>query len=136
LGFAYDVFKNGKTVIRGNWGIFFDRIVGATSGSVDGNTPGFAQATQTFPNGAGGTIRTVSNLATGDFAAKPAAPLTSLPLNQNTSIIVFDQNLRTGYLQQINFGVSQQVAKSTVLEMGFVRTAGTKLFTWQDINQP
>ncbi|MCX6613332.1 MAG: TonB-dependent receptor [Acidobacteria bacterium] len=136
FGFAYDVFKNGKTVVRGNWGIFFDRIIGATSSAVDGNTPGFAQATQTFPNGAGGTIRTVSNLAASDLPIKPGAPVTSLPLNRNTTITVFNPNLRTGYLQQINFGISHQIAKNTVLDTGFVRTAGTKLFTWQDINQP
>lgn len=136
FGFAWDVFKTGKTVIRGNWGMFYDRVIGATSSSVDGNTPGFAQSTQTFPNGAGGTVRSVSNLATADFPAKPGAPVTSLPLNRNATITVFNPDLRTGYLQQINFGISHQIAKNTVLETSFVRTSGTKLFTWQDINQP
>ncbi len=136
FGFAWDIFKNGKTVIRGNWGMFYDRIVGATSSLVDGNTPGFAQATQTFPNGGGDTVRTVNTLATADFPLKPGAPVTNLPLNRNTSIVVFNPNQRTGYLQQINFGFSHQLTSKTVLDTGFVRTAGTKLFAWQDINQP
>lgn len=136
FGFAYNPFKNNKTVIRGNWGVFYDRIIGATSSLVDGNTPGFAQGLQTFPNGSGGTVRTVSNLAAADQPARPGAPVTTLPVNRNQSIVVFDPNLRTGYLQQINFGIQHQIANSTVLDAGFVRTAGTKLFSWQDINQP
>lgn len=136
FGFAWSPFKNSKTIVRGNWGLFYDRIVGATSSLVDGNTPGFAQATQSFPNGAGGTVRTVSNLAAADLPVKPGTPVTNLPLNRNTSVVVFNPNLRTGYLQQINFGVQQQIGKGSVLDVGFVRTAGTKLFNWQDINQP
>jgi hypothetical protein len=136
FGFAWDPFSNGKTVIRGNWGLFYDRIVGATSSLVDGNTPGFAQAAQSFPNGGGGTVRTVSNLAAGDFPVKPTTPVTQLPVNRNASIVVFNPDLRTGYLQQINFGVQHQIGKGTVVDAGFVRTAGTKLFAWQDINQP
>ena len=136
FGFAYDPFKSGKTVIRGNWGVFYDRVIGATSSLVDSNTPGFAQGVQTFPNGAGGTVRTVSNLAGADLPATTGSPLTTLPVTRNQSIVVFDPNLRTGYLQQINFGIQQQINNSTVFETSFVRTAGTKLFTWQDINQP
>jgi hypothetical protein len=136
FGFAFDPFKNGKTVIRGNWGMFYDRIIGATSSLVDGNTPGFAQALQTFPNGAGGAVRTVSRLAASDLPVKPGSVVTQLPITRNQSIVVFNPNLRTGYVQQINFGMAQQIASRTVVELGFVRTLGTKLFAWQDINQP
>jgi len=137
-GFAWNVGGSGKTVIRGNWGMFYDRMIGATSSLVDGNTPGFAQGLQTFPNnGATGTgVRTVNTLTATDLPAKPGAPITNQPVTRVPSVVVFNPNLRTGYLQQMNLGVQRQLARNTVLDVSFVRTMGTKLFGFLDLNQP
>ena len=44
--------------IRGNYGIFFDRSVGATTNLADGNTPGFADTSgNTNPNANGADFR-------------------------------------------------------------------------------
>ncbi|MBI2689989.1 MAG: TonB-dependent receptor [Acidobacteria bacterium] len=136
FGFAWNVGGDGKTVVRGNWGVFYDRIIGATSSSVDGNTPGFAQSTQTFPNSGATTVRTVNTLAAADFPAKPAAPVTNQPVTRVPTVTVFNPNLRTGYLQQINLGVQRQLTSNTVLDVSFVRSLGTKLFGFLDLNQP
>ncbi len=135
-GFAYNWKGDGKTVIRGNWGIFYDRIIGATSSSVDGNTPGFAQGTQTFPNSGSATVRTVAILGASDLPVKPGAPVTNQPVTRVPTVTVFDPNLRTGYLQQMNLGVQRQITRNTVLDVSFVRTMGTKLFGFLDLNQP
>ena len=136
VGFAWDIAGSGKTVIRANWGMFYDRMIGATTSLVDGNTPGFAQNTQTFPNSNQPVVRTVNTLAIADFPEKPGAPITNQPVTRVPSVVVFNPNLRTGYLQQINFGVQRQVTRNTVLDVSFVRTMGTKLFGFLDLNQP
>lgn len=135
VGFAWDIGGNGKTVIRGNWGVFYDRMIGATSNTVDGNTPGFAQGVTTFPNNAT-PGKTVATLTAADLPGKPGAPITNQLVTRVPSVVVFNPNLRTGYMQQMNFGVQRQLARNTVLDVTYVRTMGTKLFGFLDLNQP
>ncbi|MBL8213765.1 MAG: carboxypeptidase regulatory-like domain-containing protein [Bryobacterales bacterium] len=136
FGFAWDPTGSGKTAIRGSYGIFYDRIIGATTSSVDGNTPGFAQATTSFPNQTAGADNRISTLTPAMYPQQPAAPVLIPPANRNISVIVFGDNLRSGYMQQFSFNIQREVLRNTVLDVGFVRTRGTKLFTWLDMNQP
>ncbi len=136
FGFAWDPFRSGKTSIRGSYGVFFDRTIGSASNLSDGNTPGFAQTVNTFPNSVPGANRSVAVLSAADYPAKPASPVLNPGLDRQTSVVVFNPNLRTGYVQHFSFGVQQEIARNTVLDINYVRTLGTKLFMWRDLNQP
>jgi hypothetical protein len=136
FGFAWDPFRDGKTSIRGGYGIFFDRMIGSASNLSDGNTPGFAQGAQTFPNAAPGANRSFSVLTANEYPQKPAAPVTNPALDRQTSVVAFADNLRTGYVQHFSFGVQREIARNTVLDVNYVRTLGVKLFMWRDLNQP
>jgi len=128
---------DNKTVIRGSYGIFFDRIVGATTSLVDSNTPGFTQQSPIFPNGGNfpSTDNRVSDGLTPFLPAQPGAPVLNLPATRSTSIVVFDPNLSTGYVQHISLGVQREIARNTILELGYVGTRGIKLFMDRDLNQ-
>jgi hypothetical protein len=134
FGFAYDVTGEGKTAIRGNYGIFFDRTLGASVSSTDGNTPGFAQSVQTFPNANGTDIRVSDGLA-NILPGQPAAPVLTLPDTRSTTITLYNPNLRTGYVQQFGMNVQRQLLRNTVLEVGYVGGRGVKLFLQRDLNQ-
>ena len=136
FGFAWDPFKDGKTSVRGSYGVFYDRMIGSAANLSDGNTPGFAQGVATFPNGTPGANRSVAVLTPAEFPQKPAAPVTNPALDRQTSVVAFADNLRTGYVQHFSFGVQRELSRNTVLDVNYVRTFGVKLFMWRDLNQP
>jgi hypothetical protein len=134
LGFAWDVKGDGKTAIRGNYGIFYDRLIGATTSSVDGNTPGFSSALTAFPNQAANSDFRIADGLTPP--PQPAAPVLSPAPNRSISIVsVFNPNLRTGYVEMWGLNVQRAIAKDTVLTAGYVGNRGLKLFFNQDLNQ-
>jgi hypothetical protein len=133
FGFAWDVFGDGKTAIRGNYGIFYDRSIGATVNTVDGATPGFSTVGNATPNSSGGDVRLSDNPA---LPKPPAAPLVTLPLTRNQNVAVFNPNLKTGYVQQYGLSIQREVIRNTVLEVGYVGERGVKLYMQLDYNQP
>src|SRR5207245_926539 len=46
-----------------------------------------------------------------------------------------DQRIRTPYVQNYNFNIEQQLGPKTALQVGYVGSAGRKLFRYVDLNQ-
>jgi len=134
VGFAWDLFGKGKTALRGNYGIFFDRQIGAVVSLVDGNTPGFSQTGVVRPNNPGDNR--VGDGINNFLPALPAAPSLTLPaVGRSSSIVVFDPNLRTGYVQNYGLNLQHEIVRNTVVEVGWVAARGVKLFMDLDYNQ-
>jgi Carboxypeptidase regulatory-like domain len=133
FGFAWDPWGDGKTAIRGGYGIFNDRIVGAASGSVDGGTPGFSQASSLFPNSGGTDVR----IGTAPpLPVQPSAPVLTLPGTRSFATAdIVNPNLTNGYVQQWNLNIQRQIAKNTILDIGYVANRGVKLFYEVNLNQ-
>jgi len=134
IGLAYDPLVGGKTAIRAGYGVFYDRIIGATVSLADANTPGFSQAVPVYPNSeAGSDVRVSDGIP---LPQQPGAPVLRLPATRSTSVVVFQPKLRTGYVQQYSLMVQREVLRNTVIEVGYVGTRGTKMFMDVDYNQP
>ena len=133
LGLAWDPKGDGKMAIRANYGLYYDRIIGATTSLVDGNTPGFSQSVTVFPNQtAGSDLRASDNPA---LPAQPPAPVLTLPATRSTSVVAFNPNLRTGYVQMWSLNVQRQITKDTVIQVGYLGNHSIKMFMNQDISQ-
>ncbi|HWR34595.1 MAG TPA: TonB-dependent receptor [Clostridia bacterium] len=122
LSFAYDLTGSGKTVVRAGWGLFYDAF---SQDFFVGQLPW-----NTFnPGPAYNDIGFV-------FSAGPIA--SALPVFTGYSagdVFTVSQKMRTPYVQNFNLNVEQQLTKNIAAQIGYVGSAGRKLFRYRDINQ-
>ena len=133
FGFAYDLKGDGRTAIRGNYGIYYDRTMGAVASGIDSNTPGFSQQVPVFPNQTGTDIRYSDNYP---LPATPPNPVLTLPTTRSTTIRLLNPNLKTGYVQSYTLSIQQELVRNTVLDVAYVGNRGVRLYVHRDLNQP
>ncbi len=133
LGFAYDLKGDGKTAIRGNWGMFYDRTVGAAYNSIDSGTPGFSAVSQVLPNSSGADIRFNDKYP---LPPQPAAPLLTVATARTGDLFFANPNLKTGYVMSYALNIQREVFRNTILQAGYIGNRGVKLFMDVDVNQP
>jgi hypothetical protein len=123
VGFAYDATGDGKTVVRGGFGMFYERIQG--NDVYDGGpNPPFS-----FNPG-------VNNV----FLSDPSIALSN---GQQASVPIFPASFRAldrAYLvptsQQWNFGIQRELAPRAVLSVAYVGNSNIHQRIQRNINQP
>ncbi|MGH9719536.1 MAG: TonB-dependent receptor, partial [Bryobacteraceae bacterium] len=131
--FSWNPGSDGKMAIRGSYGTFFDRAIGATASAVDAGTPGFSQPTPIFPNSSGtGDLRVADGIP---LPPQPPAPVLTLAATRAQNITIMHPNLRTGYVHQYSLNVQKEMLRNTVFDIGYVGARGVKLFMDLNVNQ-
>ena len=123
IGFAYDLFGNGKTAIRGGYGIFYEHANGneADTEGMEGQTsPLLQSATQNNVPG-------YNNI--GNTALTGVAP--TFP----SSFLSIPQAAIWPYMQQWHFDIQHELAGHSVVTVSYVGSKGTHLGLQRDLNQ-
>lgn len=134
FSFAWDPSGEGKTSVRGGYGISY---------VIDNNITTIDNASNR-----GGFTRTVTlnniNARIGTGVPTIATPTLTLPFvardifsttDPTFAIFTIDPDLKTPYVQQWNLGVQHQVLGDMVAEVRYVGNRGIKLTRGVDINQ-
>jgi hypothetical protein len=134
LGFAWDPFKTGKTSVRANYRIAYDRInTFVIASTILNNLPGAAYAAINTDFGQGGGR--LSQLPA--LAPPTAAPSTlSQPAAYSTgSNTVVDPNLKTPRTHQWSFDIQREVARNTILDIAYIGRRAYHLLGAYNVNQ-
>ncbi len=131
LSVAYNLGGGNKTVLRAGWSVFYDVFSqDFFLGQLPFNTfnPGPAY------NGVGPDPITFSFSPVGQIqSGQPVFPASSFAASD---VFAVDRHARTPYMENYNLNVQHEFTNFAVWQVGYVGSAGRKLFRYRDINQP
>jgi hypothetical protein len=120
LGFALDVFGDGKTALRGGYGIAYDDPEVSYYETADWNNP---PAVATYSVGQTSLDNPTGGASTA-FSKTPGW-IRAVPIRYNSP-----------YVQQFSLDVQQEISPSFMFDVGYFGDHGTHLLGAVDINEP
>ncbi len=129
VGAAYDLNGDGKTILRGGFGVYWNFSPGGTSSSKAQNPP-FLQSTALTPT----PSAYGDNLLLKDGLPAPPGVDPNRPAAGSTRS-AFDVNFRDAYARQWNVNAQRGLWNNYLLEVAYVGSQGRQMMIKSDYNQ-
>ncbi len=131
VGFSWDPKGDGRTAIRGAFGIFHDRVFGNLFGNARGNPP-FEQDYNAFPFQTPGNAIPVGSFG-GQTSTLPVVvpdttPSAVIPDGSQLEPILFATNFRNPVSDNWNIGIQHELPGNITVDLGYVGSKGTHIF--------
>jgi hypothetical protein len=123
-GFSYGLTRDGRMLLRGGYGIYYDRP--------------FENLWQTLRNN-NNSLGIAGLRGRFDFLEPVQQVLGSVRLTENPaldSVTLFQPGLRSAYVHNVFVGLQREVADRVVVELNGIGAFGRKLLTTDAVNRP
>ncbi len=142
FGFAWSPFENKRIVLRGGYGVFFERTTGAFANSLRQAAPFFRESQlndlgdwNTIPRDV--PVFPIPAFSVGFDDGEPILVGSNDPDNEFEAFEaqMISPNLATPYIQQWNLNAQWEFKPNWLIEIGYVGSKGTKLLQLANQNQ-
>jgi hypothetical protein len=112
LGFAYDLMGDGKTAIRGGWGLFYDRLQGNDVYGLSGLRPSsYSESVSNL------TLAGIGALNTGSIP--PITSIQGLTANAPGQSFPFTGNIPRDGVHNMSLEIQRNIGKGTIVTIGY-----------------